>query len=78
MTCSRYKRAIDPALEADGLRLGAGRAPPLLGLCKGASGKELTDVGFSEEVEHRFRRKLNTDFGKLNIHFGHRERSSVA
>ena len=23
-------------------------------------------VGFSEEVEHRFRRKLNTGFGKLN------------
>ena len=35
-------------------------------------------LGFSEEVEHRFRRKLNTDFGKLNIHFGHRERLSVA
>ena len=28
-------------------------------------------LGFSEEVEHRFRAKLNTDFG-------HRERSSVA
>ena len=26
-------------------------------------------LGFSEEVEHRFRRKLNTDFGKLNGSF---------
>ena len=31
----------------------------------------------SEEVERRFRRKLNADFGKLNTDFGHRERSCV-
>ena len=42
-------------------------------------------VGFSDEVEHRFRTKLNTDSGMLNTDsgmlntdFGHRERSSVA
>ena len=50
MTCSRCKRAIDPALEAGGLRLGAGRAPPLLGLCEGASGKELTDERTTGDV----------------------------
>ena len=35
-------------------------------------------LGFSDEVEHRFRTKLNTDSGMLNTDFGHRERSSVA
>ena len=40
--------------------------------------ERVLELGFSEEVERRFRRKLNADFGMLNTDFGHRERSSVA